>query len=48
MDDRIAKRISKEIELMQKSHSETFTIKLINNDIKHWIIGFNGAKDTIY
>ncbi|CAD8109071.1 unnamed protein product [Paramecium primaurelia] len=33
---------------MQKVYADQFNARMLNNDIKHWIIGFEGAKGTLY
>ncbi|CAK64844.1 unnamed protein product (macronuclear) [Paramecium tetraurelia] len=44
----MSRRLSKELEQMQKSFANEFNIKLPNNEISHWIVGFEGAKGTLY
>lgn len=43
----MAKRLQKEYEGFSKTN-EPFKAELVNNDLKHWLISFEGAKDTIY
>lgn len=40
MQSRMAKRLSK--------NNETFEAELVNNDLKTWVVSFEGAKQTIY
>jgi ubiquitin-conjugating enzyme E2 W len=48
METRMTKRLNKDHEQMQKNYADVFAVKLVNNDIKHWIVGFKGAQGTIY
>ena len=43
----MAKRLQKEYESICKNN-ETFTVNLINNDLRAWHVHFEGAKSTIY
>lgn len=47
MQSRMAKRLQKEYEALSKNN-ETFHAELVNNDLKTWVISFEGAKQTIY
>lgn len=44
----MAKRLTKDLEQMNKNYQDTFSVKLVNDSIKHWIVAFKGAEDTIY
>ncbi|CAD8185742.1 unnamed protein product [Paramecium octaurelia] len=48
MQSRMAKRLQKDLEQMQKSYTDQFNVRMPNNDIKHWIVAFEGAKGTLY
>ncbi|CAK59733.1 unnamed protein product (macronuclear) [Paramecium tetraurelia] len=48
MQSRMAKRLQKDLEQMQKSYVDQFNVRMPNNDIKHWIVAFEGAKGTLY
>ena len=47
MQSRMAKRLQKEYESLSKNN-ETFQAELVNNDLKTWVVSFEGAKETIY
>ncbi|CAD8110139.1 unnamed protein product [Paramecium primaurelia] len=48
MQSRMAKRLQKDLEQMQKAYADQFNVRMPNNDIKHWIVAFEGAKGTLY
>ncbi len=33
---------------MKKNYLDTFTVKLVNDNIRHWIVTFKAAQGTIY
>ena len=43
----MAKRLQKEYESILKNN-ETFAVQLVNNDLRIWLVSFEGAKNTIY
>ena len=43
MQSRMAKRLQKEYESLSKNN-ETFQAELVNNDLKTWVVSFEGAK----
>ena len=43
----MSKRLIKEYESIQKNN-DTFSVQLVNNDMKVWLVTFEGAKNTIY
>jgi ubiquitin-protein ligase len=47
MQSRMAKRLQKEYESIQKNN-ETFVVQLVNNDLRIWLVTFEGAKNTIF
>ena len=33
---------------MKKNYLDTFSVKLVNENIRHWIVTFKAAQGTIY
>eukprot|EP01016_Furgasonia_blochmanni_P014349 TRINITY_DN174_c0_g1_i20.p1 TRINITY_DN174_c0_g1~~TRINITY_DN174_c0_g1_i20.p1 ORF type:complete len:191 (+),score=29.55 TRINITY_DN174_c0_g1_i20:66-638(+) len=48
MESRMTKRLTKDLESIQKHYKEVFVVELPTNDIKLWNISFVGAAGTIY
>ncbi|CAD8145140.1 unnamed protein product [Paramecium octaurelia] len=48
MQNAMSRRLQKELDSMKKSFANEFNIQLPKNEISHWIIGFEGAKGTLY
>lgn len=48
MESRMSKRLTKDLESIQKNYKETFEVTLPNGDLKLWHIKFTGAKETIF
>ncbi len=48
MQSRMSKRLTKDLEAIQKNHKDIFTVTLPNDDIKLWHVSFIGAKESIY
>lgn len=48
MESRMSKRLTKDLESIQKNYKEIFTVNLCNGDLKLWHISFTGASDSIY
>jgi ubiquitin-protein ligase len=48
METRMQKRLQKDYEQMLKNYKDTFTVTLVNNEIRHWIVRFNAAEGTVY
>jgi ubiquitin-conjugating enzyme E2 W len=44
----MAKRLQKDLEQMQKNYVDQFQVQLVNNNIKHWVVAFQGAQGGIY
>lgn len=44
----MSKRLTKDLESIQKNYKEIFTVNLCNGDLKLWHISFTGASDSIY
>lgn len=44
----MSKRLTKDLEAIQKTYKEVFTVELPNGDLKTWHISFVGAAGTIY
>jgi ubiquitin-protein ligase len=43
----MAKRLQKEYESILKNN-DTFTVQLVNNDLRIWLVSFEGAPKTIF
>ena len=48
MESRMSKRLTKDLESIQKNYKETFTVALPNGDLKLWHISFVGATGSVY
>ncbi len=48
MESRMAKRLTKDLESIQKNYKDVFQVELPTNDIKLWHVSFDGALSTIY
>jgi len=48
MESRMSKRLTKDLESIQKNYKEIFTVNLPNGDLKLWHIAFQGATGSIY
>ena len=48
METRMSKRLTKDLEAIQKNYKDTFTVELPNGDLKFWHVSFSGAPATIY
>ena len=44
----MTKRLTKDLESIQKNYKDIFTVTLPNDDLKTWHITFQGAKESIY
>lgn len=44
----MSKRLTKDLESIQKNYKETFTVALPNGDLKLWHISFTGATGSVY
>lgn len=44
----MTKRLTKDLESLQKNYKDVFTVTLPNSDLKVWHIEFSGAKGSIY
>lgn len=44
----MAKRLTKDLESIQKNYKDTFTVELPSNDLKLWHVSFQGAVGTIF
>ena len=44
----MSKRLTKDLEAIQKNYKDIFTVTLPNGDLKSWHISFYGAKGSIY
>ncbi len=44
----MAKRLTKDLESIQKNYKDVFNVELPNNDLKLWHVSFQGASGTIY
>eukprot|EP00330_Aristerostoma_sp_ATCC50986_P011324 CAMPEP_0114587386 /NCGR_PEP_ID=MMETSP0125-20121206/10351_1 /TAXON_ID=485358 ORGANISM="Aristerostoma sp., Strain ATCC 50986" /NCGR_SAMPLE_ID=MMETSP0125 /ASSEMBLY_ACC=CAM_ASM_000245 /LENGTH=146 /DNA_ID=CAMNT_0001783255 /DNA_START=63 /DNA_END=503 /DNA_ORIENTATION=+ len=44
----MSKRLTKDLESIQKNYKEVFDVSLPNGDLKLWHIKFTGAKETIF
>lgn len=44
----MAKRLTKDLESIQKNYKDTFNVELPSNDLKLWHVSFQGAAGTIY
>ena len=44
----MTKRLTKDLESIQKNYKDVFEVTLPNNDLKTWHIKFTGAKGSIY
>eukprot|EP01016_Furgasonia_blochmanni_P014352 TRINITY_DN174_c0_g1_i24.p1 TRINITY_DN174_c0_g1~~TRINITY_DN174_c0_g1_i24.p1 ORF type:complete len:127 (-),score=9.59 TRINITY_DN174_c0_g1_i24:317-697(-) len=48
MESRMTKRLTKDLEGIQKHYKDVFLVELPNSDIKLWHVTFKGAPSTIY
>ena len=48
MEGRMTKRLTKDLESMQKNYKDQFTVKLPTNDLKLWHVQFTMPKGTVY
>ncbi len=48
VESRMTKRLTKDLESIQKNYKDTFTVELPTNDLKLWHISFKGASGTVY
>lgn len=48
MESRMTKRLTKDLESIQKNYKDVFQVELPTNDIKLWHVSFEGALSTIY
>ncbi|KAM3136268.1 hypothetical protein pb186bvf_011567 [Paramecium bursaria] len=48
MINRMTKRLQKDLEQLQKNYADVFQVKNPGNNLKHWIVAFEGAKGTLY
>ena len=46
MQSRMSKRLTKDLEAIQKNHKDIFTVTLPNDDMKLWHVSFVGAKES--
>ncbi len=44
----MSKRLTKDLEAIQKNYKDIFTVNLPNGDLKTWHSAFVGAKVSIY
>lgn len=44
----MTKRLTKDLEAIQKNYKDIFTVTLPNNDLKTWHVTFSGAKGSLY
>jgi len=44
----MSKRLTKDLESIQKNYKDTFTVALPNGDLKLWHISFVGASGSVY
>lgn len=44
----MTKRLTKDLEAIQKNYKDVFQVDLPTNDIKLWHVSFEGAASTIY
>lgn len=44
----MSKRLTKDLESIQKNYKDVFTVELPTNDLKLWHVSFQGAQGTIY
>ena len=45
---RMLKRCQRDLQIMSKNDSGIFIPELVNNQLDHWLVSFQGAKDTLY
>ena len=48
MESRMTKRLSKDLETINKNYKDVFTVELPGNDLKIWNIYFVGPKSSVY
>jgi len=48
MESRMSKRLTKDLESIQKNYKDIFTVALPNGDLKMWHISFQGATGSVY
>jgi ubiquitin-protein ligase len=48
MESRMSKRLTKDLEAIQKHHKDTFIVEMPTKDIKLWHVKFKGAPKTLY
>ena len=48
MESRMSKRLTKDLEAIQKNYKDTFTVELPKGDLKLWHVSFSGAASTLY
>ena len=48
MESRMTKRLTKDLEAIQKNYKDLFIVTLPNNDLKLWHIKFKGAPSSLY
>ncbi len=48
MEQRMTKRLQKDLEAMQKNYKDQFKVTLPNNDLKLWYIDFKCPETSIY
>lgn len=44
----MTKRLTKDLEAIQKNYKDIFTVTLPSNDLKTWHVTFSGAKGSLY
>jgi len=48
MQNRMTKRLTKDLEQMQKIYSDLFQVALLNNDLQVWHVKFVGGEGTLF
>ena len=48
MESRMTKRLSKDLEGIQKHYKDTFLVELPTSDMKLWHVTFKGADATVF
>lgn len=48
MQNRMTKRLTKDLEQMQKIYSDLFQVALVNNDLQVWHVKFVGGDGTLF
>ena len=48
MENRMSRRLQKELESIQKNYKDQITVNLVNDDIRCWHLVVEGPQESIY